>query len=227
MEQTIGKDEADKVIQKDRYFTHTRVAQSIMNAFGEEDTIATFVSNSQQLVNRLENINIDDRDALHYMSDFINDQNYDQLIPQYANRTTWFQENIGQLISLFKVPNKNLGSLRNEVGISEMNGDSVDRLEEIFSKYGVAISGKADEEKFKNCKTSYSNLISSEEQFFDNLSDLLVLGEQEQGKNITLQDLGKATTETFLKNPGREIDVMNDLDIGAKEQEEGKKEEQI
>jgi hypothetical protein len=226
MEQTMGKDAADKVIHKERYFTHTRIAQSIMNAFGEEDTIATFVSNSQQLVNRLENINIEGRDALHYMSDFINDQNYDQLIPQYANRTAWFNDNIKQLIALFKVPEKNLGSLQNEVGMSEMNGDSVDRLEEIFSKYGVAISGQDDEEKFKNYKTSYSNLISSEENFFDGLSDLLVLSEQEHGRNTTLQEIGKETTKSFSKNPSIAMEAINSLENGIKTKEETKKEQE-
>lgn len=224
MEQTMGKDEADKVIHKERYFPHTKVAQSIINAFGEDDIIATFVSNSQKLVSQLEGINIGDRDALHYMSDFVNDQNYKQLIPQYSNRTSWFRNNIEKLIRIFKISIENLRALESEIRMGEINGESIDRLEEILLKYGTPLEDQADIDEFESSKISYSNLRLSEEQFYASLSELLVLGQKQHNKEnkVTFQQIGQGTTKSFGQNPEKAMKAINSLEYGVRIQEEVK-----
>lgn len=222
MEETIGKNETNKVIHKERYSAHTKIAQSIIDAFGEDYVISTFVSNSQQLVSKLEGINIDNRDALHYMSDFVNDQNYEQLIPKYSNRTSWFRNNTGNLIDIFKIPIEHLGELKSEIENSEINGGSTNRLEEIFSKYGTSIEEQTDIEKFEEAKASYGNLRLTEEKFYTGLSDLLVLKSKEPKKenNITFQQIGEVLTDDFNENPERAMTAFNILEQGVKKQEQ-------
>lgn len=195
MKQTIGEEKANALIQKERYFKHTKIAQIIMNVLGEQETISLFVTNSQQLISYLENITIDDRDALHYMSDFINDSRCEQLIPQYAMRTNWFNKNAKNMINMFNINVESISNLKNEIEMSEFEGNSVERLEEIFSKYGNCSLSPEQYNKFAEYRDSYKNIISFENKFYDNIASV-------DAVKVQMRDRTKPddTSQTDLQN---------------------------
>lgn len=108
----LEKENINDVVDCTRYLPHTKVAQDVMNALGEEEVIYDFLSNASKLVNILEGFQIEDKDALHYMSDFINDQKYFGIIPECSQRTFLFNEFTENMINMFDVKKENVPSLR-------------------------------------------------------------------------------------------------------------------
>ena len=92
MSELIGKENLSKAIDEERYVPNIKVAQILMNTFGEEELISMFTSNSQELIKKLENIKIEDRDALHFISDFVNDKRHEGVIPEYSPETELYNE---------------------------------------------------------------------------------------------------------------------------------------
>lgn len=92
MGNVLGEERAKKVIDSKRYYPNVKVIQELMKAGGEERFITLFTTNSQKLISMLEKINIEDRDALHYMSDFVNDETTQGMIPKYSPKTNLYKE---------------------------------------------------------------------------------------------------------------------------------------
>ena len=92
MGNVLGEERAKKVINSKRYYPNVKVIQELMKAGGEERFITLFTTNSQKLISMLEKINIEDRDALHYMSDFVNDETTQGMIPKYSPKTNLYKE---------------------------------------------------------------------------------------------------------------------------------------
>ena len=217
MVNAIGQEQAEKVIDKARYFPHTKVAQAIMDGLGEEEVIKLFITHSQELVMKLESMQIEDRDALHYMSDFINDQNYEQLIPQYSNRTRFFQENMGILEQIYGIPEQNKEGLKKEFGLSEFEGTAISNFQNIFSKYGTKKLSDTELEQFNKILEEYKSLVNSENEFYDSLSERLKISlkqsDKERSQTKSKQEL---VQEAITGTP--DLSILDDIEQAKERQ---------
>jgi len=172
MENVIGKEEAKKEIDLTRYIPHIKIAQSVMDAFGERKTIATFITHSNKLIAKLESVTIDGRDALHYMSDFVNDQKHFGKIPPYSPRTKLFSK-MEKLTELLGISKENIPTIQKEWEQAELDGCASEVVPEILLKYKTKELSSEELRNFETFIAIYKNLLLDETKFYDSLGTLL------------------------------------------------------
>lgn len=167
MEVTIGKDEISKNIDENRYSTNTKIAQYIMNRFGEQNTIEMFINNPQKLIYRLENIQIDKRDALHYMSDFIIDQRGEGKIPEYSPKTMLLN-NALELLTQFGINDKN----EHKEIIEYLIKNQQENYAIFPEKYNIVLTDE-QKENFESLKNLNAELMNDTKHFYETLESKL------------------------------------------------------
>jgi len=210
MEEILGKDIAREKIDMSRYLPHTKVAQCIMNAYGEDDVISTFLTNSSDLLLELENRRIGNRDALHYMSDFINDQMYYGLIPEYSPRTKLFSKMPADIIRIFGITKDKQKDFQHEWSRAEDDGDIIDKLDSIVFHFST--KSLSDEERliYNNYKNSYIDLVSGEKELYGMLEALLMDERATMLVPESIRDL--ASDFLVMQEKENVIDAFNELD---------------
>ena len=173
MQETIGKEESEKVIDKTRYIPHTKVAQIVMDTYGEDEVIYTYATHSQKLVEKLEENIIDGRDSLHYMSDFINDRCCQGIIPQYSDKTRLMQILPLKLFALFKIDNKNQKNIGDEFTKHEIEGTIIENMQSILEKYSHKKLSKKEYNTFLQLREKYQNIIQKDNEFYSTLQEKL------------------------------------------------------
>lgn len=184
----IGENIADKEIDHSRYLPHVKIAQIMMDSYGEKEFISNFITSSSTLTREFQMARIGNEDALHYMADFVDDQKGFQVIPEYSHRTAFY----GKMKNIFEsldFSEEEENKFKVQLGKAEIEGDLSNVAKNLLKN---KVNSNLNDSKL-NQKTwaflseldeygrnpiraildEYEELLNYEKEYYQNLPNLL------------------------------------------------------
>jgi len=162
----------DKVKDTDRYFHAVKISQDIMDVYGEQDTIYSFVTDSSSIIRELEDDGKEEHDFLHMASDRIMDATFNGVIPNKSPKTKIVEELVTRIISACRADKdltykdkSNREFFDRRVVSKEDFNDFIDvMLKKPYSKKKVL--NQKDKKELDGLFDEYNRVLHDENEFF-------------------------------------------------------------
>lgn len=203
----------EKVKNKGRYYYPVKISQDIMDVYGEEDVITTFVTDSSKLIRELEGPEKGTDDFLHLASDRIMDANFDAVIPGKNPKTQIVERLVTRIISAcradkdlsYKDKSNREFFARRVVTIEEFHDFLDDMLKKPYSKKKVL--NQKDKKELDFLFDEYYKALHDENEFFfdDEKGFKAMLAARLRKRNYenteySMTDLAKGALKVMTKN---------------------------
>lgn len=164
-----------------KYRKHTRVAEQVMEAEGKTENITQFLRDSAVLIERYERTNIDGRDGLHHLAEYVDkgpNLPSESLFPAVAERLNLTPEQVERLTCLKIWSETEL----TEASISELKKIFFENLENV--DFATASNANTD---INNILESYKSDLSNERELVGRFVTAL---EKQESKKVVTTPIG-------------------------------------